>query len=343
MVDLLPNKKSDKEKDYIGSGYESDNNKDENQNNSSDKNKKKTAKVDVERYKDPEGLTVKSLERSLWFASHKKLMWQILYGFLILISVVTWSVFVYSYGYYLLFGIRQDNMHLRALIVENSLNHGAAVKYSARPIDTGPVQVLKVDKGTYDIAARIKNPNPEHWGVFDYEFRIPEGVIHSGQGYILPGRSKFLLALKQEAQGDLSRASLSIHNLNWQRINKHDHPEWKEFQKDHLRIAIDEIDFVPAKSSILTDKLNLSELEFVVENNTPYNYWNVDLIVSLYNRSDKLLGVNQFRLEEFRSGDSRKPELTWPGRLGDVDDILIEPYVNFLDPEVYMRFNSERE
>jgi len=168
-------------------------------------------------------------------------------------------------------------------------------------------------------------------------------VVHSDTGYILPGRDKYLLALQKESRQGLRKVRVNISSMDWQRVDKHEHPDWEGFQQAHLNLPVKNIEFTPAKSSVLSDKLNLSELKFSVSNKSPYNYWHIDYIVALHGYSGQLLGVNRIRVEQFRSENTRQLELTWPGRLGNVDKIEVKPYVNIVNPEVYMRFEPDQQ
>jgi hypothetical protein len=334
MVDLLPNSKGRKEKDYIGPGIPG-------QTAGQKKDKAPKERVDINRYKDPEGVTMQALERSLWFASHRAQMIFLLQVILVLVALAAWGYFLYGFGAYLVFGISHDNRQMRSLVMEGHLQQATIVALAPQSLEFGPVFTLETNDDKYDLAVQMENPNPYHLGTFQYEFVLGEGerVIESGQGYILPGQSKFLMALDKQPLAGIEDATLQITELNWQRLDRHIYPDWPEFEADHLRIQTDGIEFIPAKSSILTDKMDLSELHFTVSNATPYNYWRLELQVALYDSVGRLIGVNRMHLTEFVSDQSRQVELTWPGRLGNVDQVKIQPNVNILDPESYMKFD----
>src|SRR3989339_185150 len=75
--------------------------------------------VNLKRYKDPEGLTVRKMTIGLWFVEHRKMMINTFYGLLVLIGVATWGLFFYTFGSYLLFGIREDQLLLKGIIERN--------------------------------------------------------------------------------------------------------------------------------------------------------------------------------------------------------------------------------
>ncbi len=292
---------------------------------------------DENRYKDLEGVSLKKLQIGLWYVEHKKQLAYLLKGFLILISLFSWSYFFYSFGFYLLKGQKEDEEMVKKMVAVNSIDPVFMQTMRAKDLQIFSVSILKTTNNKYDFAVKIKNPNDKFYAKLTYKFLVDQYETGVFNDFIFPKEEKYLLSIDNKLNFIPRRAKLKLINIDWQRIDPHKYPRWNEFYKSHTNFIIKDKEFIPAQLSKLTEKIPINTLKFAIINNTAYNYWNLDLNIVLFSRS-KIVGLNKYQVNEFRSGENRDIEISWPGRLGRVDKIEIFPSVNILDPNIYMPF-----
>ncbi len=301
--------------------------------------KKPAGEIDIEKYRDIEGITTKQLDFGLWIVEHKKQFRTGLIIFLIALAVFSWAYTLYGFGYYFIRGVDEDKLLVKDLLTTSAAGHDYVRQNSARDLVYYPVDVLPTSGNKYDFLAKITNPNTEHWGSFDYCFFSQGREIECGQNFILPAETKYVLSLAQELAYRPADARLVINNLSWQRINAHQYPDWQKFQAEHLNFEIKDIKFSPANASGLSEKLNLNSLTFAVRNHTPYNYWEVGFNIVLFS-GNAVAGINRYTAAEFMSGEEKDIQLSWPGTVSRVTDVEIIPEINILREDIYIRYEG---
>ena len=284
-------------------------------------------KADINKYHDPEGLTVNKMNIGLWFLEHKKQLIALPTIILIAFSVFCWSYVLYGLGYYFIKGMSDDRLLADKISERNLVGHDYFVKIAPKKLAIYETQIFKLDNGKYDFMAIVKNLNKNHIGRFKYSFLGDDYETEEETEFILPGETKYLLVLR-------------IKGMSWIRLDKHDYPDWDNFYKEHMAITASDIKFTPAKSTILTEKINLNELSFSMENNTAYNYRSVGAII-LLKLADRIIAVNKYTVSDLMSGEKRSVDITWPGRLGRVDDILVIPELDIVRDDIYIGFKGE--
>jgi len=297
----------------------------------------KKKKVNIKRYKDPLGLTLQRMKIGLWFVKNRKLMRNIFYGFLAMIGLVTWSSFFYTFGDYLIFGIREDQILLKELIDTEMVSHDYLEMKSAKPLQYNQVKILK-NNDKYDFFIELQNPNKEYFAEFDYNFIVNNKELGSNEGFVLPGEQKIILSLGQEFDFVPTTVRVNIENISWLRINKHKYPNWKEFRDIHLNFKTEDIVFTSAKESSLTEKLDLSDLKFTINNDTPYNYWNAGFVIMLQGQNNSIIGVNRYTINELMSEKVYNVNVTWPGRIPSVRKVIILPEIDITRDDIYIDF-----
>ncbi len=293
-------------------------------------------KIDITKYQDPEGLTVGKLEIGLWFLSHRRKFIYILYTILIIVSIICWSIFIYTFGHYVLIGMVQDRKMLEELSQYNGAIPDILMRQAAVPLVLGEPQVLSVGMNVYDIAVKIMNPNKNHWAEFDYHLEGSNGAIFGkSQGFILPQESKYTLSLGNTLLSRPSKVFFVIDHIKWGRISGHNFPDWEAYKSSRLDFTVSGEKFTPANINILSENVNLNELSFTISNNTAYNYYTVDLIILLRDNSN-IVAVNRYNVDNFYNETNRNISVTWPGTINRVHNIDIIPEINITDPRVFM-------
>ncbi len=207
-----------------------------------------------------------------------------------------------------------------------------------RPVNigTGQVFVFKGTEDRVDLAVEMENPNADWWVEFVYSFRIAGTDTTPRQGFILPSSRVTLteLGVIPDTPGG-QRAQLVIDHVRWHRVN----PD--AVAGDYSRFFQDRFGGVSAQNIRLDRQaLEVGERQvpvtiFELQNNGPYGYWSVDVVVKLF-RGNTFIGVNRVSLRSVKPGERRTVRLSWFEDLSGVTRTEVLPIVNILDPSVYL-------
>lgn len=293
----------------------------------------------IKNYTSAEGITTKQLEIGLWYIEHKKRLKNILIYFLILISAISWTYTIYGFAYYIARGMGEDEILIKQMAQINGAGHDYVVRISAKDLAIGPVEVIKSSEGKYDFYASLKNDNVKWWVEFDYYFTAAGKSTEKTKGYILPDGVKYLAALSENFLYYPEDSRLVVENIKWRRINQHEIPDWKIYEADRLNIGISGIEFIPAISNPLSEKIGLNRLNFNAINRTAYNYWSVDFTILLYS-GGKITGINHYVLDDFMSGQDRQVGMSWSGDSGRVSSVEIIPEINIMEDGIYIKYEG---
>lgn len=302
--------------------------------------KEKTKKINIEQYKDLEGITIKKLTIGLWLVEHRRIIITIFYGFIAAIAILTWGYFLLSFGGYLIFGMRNDQNIISEIISGAAIDHSVVINQSPKNLRFGNVKTIKLDDNKYDFTVEVTNINEQHWGVFDYYFISNGNEIGHAEEFILPNESKYLYLLGEELGRQPSGVEVKIENLRWNRIDKSKYPDWDQFYEDHMRFEISDEEFIPESQSELSEKIGLNVLKFKIKNDTAYSYWEPVFSIRLMSRST-IIGVQKIVVNNLTSGETRDVEITWPGELSKVGEILVVPEINIIDKNVYIKPSAD--
>lgn len=303
-------------------------------------NNNKPQEPDLEKYKDQGGVTLKKLNFGLWFIEHRRELRIVFISFLVIFSAVFLTYGIYGFANYIARGMAEDDILIQQIEQSTLIGHDYILQISPRDLQIAPVKALKAIDKRYDFLVQIKSVNEKHLGEFEYHFLVGGKEVGHAEGFIMPGESKYILSLANEFNSAPTNVKLVIDNMIWNRINQHDINDWDSYQEDRLDITISDAEFLSAKTSGLSEKINLNSLEFNTTNNTAYSYWNVDFVILLKSNS-RVVGVNKYSLPEFMSTEKRTIEISWPGILSRVNKIDIFPEINIIKDDIYIRYTGE--
>lgn len=282
-------------------------------------------------YQPVEGPTTRQLEWGLWWVEHRALLKRILVIILILINTGLWSYslfYLVDYGYN---GIIEDRQLAQVSLQLNTqaVNHAVVSATGARSLSLGSVQVFSGAGGTYDLAATLSNPNPNWYARFSYTFTIGSETTLPQHGFVMPGESSYLTHFLYAGTRPAS-ARVQVSDIHWERVDPRETGSIAEFVASRTDISISNISFQPGATP------EVSYASFTVSNDSAYNYWTVDLYLSLRSGS-RLVGINKYSLERLQSGETRDVRLLWPeATAGGV--LAIQPVVDVFDQDNYMPF-----
>ena len=338
MIDLLQKNKNKKNYNEIKEELEL---KRENKKDEKDAETEETPlPVNLNRYKDPEGLTIKKMRIGLWLVANRKNFKLIFIVFLALVIAYSWGRYFIVFGNQVLFGMKQDKKIIQALIVPNLIDYETLSKNSAKNLEINQPGVIAISDNKFDFYIKIRNPNHKYWTHFDYHFRLDNKDTRKESNFILPGETKYILLLGEKLETKSKNREFVIDRIEWERIDSHKYNNWPLFAKEHLDIKISDIKFTPANSSVLSEKININVLDFSASNNTAYNYWDVAYNALLF-KGSRIIGVNRYIADNLMSGQTQKIGITWPEDIGQVGDIVIYPEVDITRDDVYIKFDGK--
>ncbi len=268
-------------------------------------------------------LTDKDLARGYWFITHRE---RIRYGIISVVGIFLLGVIVYAGWQFMdwLSSRTAEEESLR-LLVSSSVN---VEEYRQRnaplPLELGKVMAVPAAMGKYDFIVQVKNPNLK-WAArqADYSFHIA-GQSFNGSSFVLPLEDKFFLKLGVNLDKLPAGSTVSVNNINWQRIR-----DFKNFTTPDFAVSGEKIEQVggeinPAKAG--------TRLTFTLTNQSPYSFWQVPVTAVLTNNSH-VAAISQQVLASIDSSQAIPMEFYWPEQTFSVDRLVVKPEVNVLDPQ----------
>lgn len=289
---------------------------------------KNSHEIDLSKYKDYNGLSLGKLNFGLWLSERRANITKLFIFFLVALSAFFFIYASYNYIIYYLNTPSEEDEKLVSKSVVSSPKNQVSDLIISNPY------VFKHQE-SYDFAALIKNPNGKFSAYFEYCFELGEGEIFCANSFIFPNEEKFVKIIGQKSTSTALSASLAINNINWQRVDAHQIPDWGEFFNSRLNFSLENILLTPNN----TAENNLSTLSFSITNRTPYSYYEMPLSINFY-KDNELVGVNKYIVKDFITGDKRNIRLTWKGLLLGVTRTEIRPEINLLDESVYLKYQG---
>ncbi len=294
--------------------------------------KDKKDKIDLSKYNDLSGVSLKDMHFGLWLSKNRKLFTRMIIVFLIAASAFFFIYSSYNYVVYFLTGKSNEEL----------LETGNLI-FSRRKITddmtVSKVRILKSSQN-YDLAVKLGNPNEKFMANFEYCFKQQEEKVSCDSGFILPNEEKYILALNKELPSAASDIQFVIEDLFWQRINTHQIPDWNQFRSERFNFLVENLHFASASESGLSERLSLNALEFNISNKSPYNYYEVPLSILLYNGAE-LVGVNRYITQDFLAGEKLDIRIAWSENLPIISRAEVVPEINILDSTIYLDYQDE--
>jgi len=299
---------------------------------------KKISSIDdsVNKYKDTAGLTTRQLDFGLWYLRSRKKFFIVLLTVLVLLAVTTIGYSLYHFANYLIYGMEQDKKNFvelssSASLVTNKVNLGSNLSYS-------DVRVLSSENNNSDLVVAVTNNNPRVLVNLNYYFDVNGAKMGEAEAFVLPGDTKYLVALNQAVASN-SSVSLVVEDLYFMRLDRHQISDWDKYRSERFNFLVQDVKFTSAVDSGLSEKISLGRLYFKISNNSAYGYRTVPLIILLKSQG-QIIALNRYVVNNFRSGEEKNIELSWPGRLANVNEIEVLPDLNILDAAVYLNYSS---
>lgn len=282
------------------------------------------------------GISTRHLDFDLWLITHRRHFIMSVVVVLALTAAVTWGYSLYKWGDYLIVGQQQDKNLREELGVATNLYHdeGRTTGY----LKVGEVEVLAHGATEVDFIGSVTNTTMRGVITFNYYFDVNGERVGAGQDFVLPGASKYVLALAQPVSVQGSGTTLVIENLSLKRLAPELAQDWQRYQDERLNFVITESKFIPGQISGLSDKVSLGHVSFNVTNAGAYGYKNARFIV-LLKSGNRIVGATPYYVPNIRSGDLKTVNFTWSGALPTVSQVEVLPDINPFDDSEYLKYS----
>jgi hypothetical protein len=295
--------------------------------------------IDIGRYRDPEGLTVRKMKIGLWITANRNNFKMIFVFLLAVLIVFSWGLYLSVFGRLVFFDMKRDREMMAGFMSGDRTAYDYVINNEARPLEAKSPEALETAPGKYDFLAQISNSNQNYYADFKYSFRYNGIESRTENGFILPGEEKYVFLLGEKADQFGGRLELIIKQLEWHRIDSRKFGDWGLFAREHLDISTDDVEYVPAQSSSLSENISINTLYFNTTNNTAYNYWEVSYLALLFD-NNRVVGVNRYILNRLLSGQTRDVGITWPQDIGRVSRTVIIPEIDITKNSVYIDYDG---
>lgn len=194
---------------------------------------------------------------------------------------------------------------------------------SNKPVDLkiGNVYILSAGYNKYDLMASISNTN-KNWAVekINYSFTVGGIETETLTTFILPSSVRYLSKFNFDEYS--ASVSLNILGIVWRRIEDYSLVSYQ----NELKIS--------NTAYVLS---GVSQVNFDIFNNTPFDFWEVGCLIVLENSRFDPLGISYVNLNKLMSHETRTVNLGWLSPVtGDVYQISVYPEVNLLSTDTVM-------
>ncbi|OGL87407.1 hypothetical protein A3I40_02465 [Candidatus Uhrbacteria bacterium RIFCSPLOWO2_02_FULL_48_12] len=254
-----------------------------------------------------------------------------------LVAVIATEAILIGYsGYvwldYLVFGRREEEQ------LYQDLSRTTDMKSLHQIMAPQPIAVLSADVlpaggsgGSYDVLAKVANPNTRWVAFISYQFIIggetaPPSVTET---YILNSDERFVIGAGL-ARSASAKAEMAITNVRWQRLR-----EPARFNERKPSFKVTDVSFAPVAERGGTYG-SVSRVSFNVTNESSLNFWSVGFTIVLL-QGDKAAAARHTTLDQVRSMEKRSVSLNiYNVQSSAVNKVLVVPEVNVADPDVFM-------
>ncbi len=291
----------------------------------------KRTKVDAGRFEDVTGeFTSSQFKRSLWFVTHKVLLYKITVGILVILSVVLWVFSLWNWGDYVINGIKAD------IALSNNLagfpNYtGIHEHYSPAPVQIAGISAYAGGSKAYDLVAEISNPNKNFIVHFDYYFITGNQKTPAQKGFLLANENRPLVYFGFK-DGYPNGLNIIMENVIWKRVTAHTIVDAVAWQNDRLNFIVKDFSFAVPQTS---DGITANVIKFNLTNNSAFGYRDGLFVVGLM-QNNGLIGVMPLILKDFKSLETRSIDLRNFSDNLSISDVELFPLIDIYKQDVYL-------
>ena len=216
--------------------------------------------------------------------------------------------------------------------VNRAYFHAIAKNGIPQQLTIGSAKVVQGTTTSYDFFTTVKNENTDWYATFTYTFSSGSAVTRSENGFVMPGSSVMLTSLGFVSPSRPSSSTITVSDLVWHRINRHDVPDIATWLAGHGSFRISPPTY-SADIGLSTEKIGRTT--FTLTNTSSYGYWSPQFLVTL-ERAGAVVGIAKATVSQLASGESRDVEVRWYHDVPLTGTVTINPMINYFDGSSYM-------
>lgn len=97
----------------------------------------------IKKYKDIEGTSTKELDFGLWFIENKHKFRMAFVYCLSIIAAVSWLISLFSFAYYIFWGMKKDELMIRQMVETSAINHDYIKQKSPQNLTFSNVEIIR--------------------------------------------------------------------------------------------------------------------------------------------------------------------------------------------------------
>ncbi|MCX7778894.1 MAG: hypothetical protein N2259_01455 [Patescibacteria group bacterium] len=274
-----------------------------------------------------EEITLKKLRIAHFLITKKRLLKKIFFATFIIIDLLIWFYFFYHFTLYLIQSKEYQEM-------EKELGRLVNINYEKLHKSITPLmpeiiysKAIPLGRGRYHLICLVKNPN-QNWYArsLKYHFIWSKGESPSMTKFLLPNEEKFLIIFNHQINEPPLNLTCQIEEIEWQRLRQ----EKKYLLEVPKQFLIKNLKYLPAQGE---EERDVTTFQFI--NSTIYNFWQINLIVLLY-QGQEIVAIERTNLKEIFSQEEREVKIIWPSSFSFVSEIKVLPEINVFDPLSFM-------
>lgn len=198
------------------------------------------------------------------------------------------------------------------------------------------VEAVRADSQSFDLLARIENPNREYGGsevsyrfeIFDQENALIKKV--EGVTFIFPSQAKYVIETPVNLLASPWKVSFSIQNVNWQRLANFENVGLEIYEKKYTELP-------PGQAYV-------SKASGIVQNTSNFDYKKIEIVVVLYDSRENIINFQRTEMLTFYANDKRYFEVSWRKPIyKKVQRFDMEAYTNLFLDETFMKRHGTKE
>lgn len=270
--------------------------------------------------------------RDVRIVEARPLLMRVGFATLVVVDIIMAIFFVVVIIGYIISGSFSDLRSMASLATNADEMQAIASQSRAKDMSVGSVKVLQGTDTSYDFYTLVKNTNSDWYATFTYVFSSGGTTSRIEDGFVMPGEEKYLMSFGNTAESRPSSVTVTIGELVWHHINRHEAPDVQAWLNEHRNFTVADATY-SSDIGLANDKIGRTT--FTLTNTTPYAYWTPQFTVIL-ERAGAIVGVSKATVSEFSAGDVRSVEVRWYGELAASGTVTVVPDINYFDEDVYM-------
>lgn len=287
-----------------------------------------------ERFTDPTGerMSNKDLKMASWVARHRVLVHRLLVGILSIVAGALCAYGIFGLLHYAVFGFSDDKRAAEELVQSTANYTALQSRYAANELRILDANVYEAAVNRYDFVATVVNDNLRWAAIVSYKFTYAQGETEVVDAVILPQTERPVLAAGHKSDVPPSGVTFEIIDIQWKSIDTHAIADVAAYTAERRNFSFTDMVFT---GQDISNNIPSNILQFTLHNNSAYSFWDVPVIVELYENGSRV-GIAQTKVEKLKAGEKRPLDLRTLTPNISVTDIKVHPTVNIFDSRVFM-------